>query len=81
MCVCFIQHAAHVPDDDSIVHLRFRSDFVLEIVFATLFAAANTCTCTEGTAAVASDGSCDVDGVEDCTACAAGYSLNGQVGR
>ena len=40
---------------------------------------ANVCTCTNGVAAVATDGSCESDGVEDCTACDDYYALNGQV--
>ena len=40
---------------------------------------AHSCTCTGGTAAVAADGSCDIDGAEDCTDCDVGYTLNGQV--
>ena len=42
-------------------------------------AVANTCTCTGGAAAVATDGSCEVNNAEDCTACGDGYTLNGQV--
>jgi len=38
-----------------------------------------TCTCTGGTEAVATDGSCEVDAAEDCTACNTGYTLDGQV--
>lgn len=44
-----------------------------------LSSSAHSCTCAGGTAAVATDGSCDVNGAEDCTACDAGYTLNGQV--
>lgn len=40
---------------------------------------ANTCSCSGGTAAAAGDGSCEVDGAEDCTACDGGWVLNGQV--
>jgi len=40
---------------------------------------AHICFCTGGTAAIATDGSCDVDGAEDCTACDEGFTLNGQV--
>jgi len=43
------------------------------------FSCANLCTCNGGMAAVAGDGSCEVDGAEDCTACDGGYNLNGQV--
>ena len=44
-----------------------------------IFCTAHSCTCTGGTAAVAVDGTCNVDGAEDCTACNTGYTLNGQV--
>jgi hypothetical protein len=37
------------------------------------------CTCTNGTAAMWQYGGCDVAGAEDCSACNAGYTLNGQV--
>jgi hypothetical protein len=37
--------------------------------FNALVCEANTCTCTDGVAAVAEDGSCIVDGAEHCTAC------------
>ena len=39
---------------------------------------AHTCTCTGGTAAIASDGTCETDAAEDCTACDTGYTLKGQ---
>ena len=39
----------------------------------------NICTCTNGTAALASDGSCTTDGEEICGSCNPGFSLNGQV--
>ena len=35
--------------------------------------------CTGGTAATATDGTCEAGGDEDCTACDTGYTLNGQV--
>ena len=38
---------------------------------------AHVCTCTGGTAAIATDDSCEVDGAEDCTACETGYTAKG----
>ena len=65
---CTATATAKIQSQDTYIH--FSCTRVLWL--------ANTCTCTGGTAAVGTDGSCETDGAEDCTACDAGYWLNGQ---
>ena len=62
------------PDQTRLDYTRQKRQTVSLVVCL-----ANTCTCNDGTAAVANDGSCEVNGAEDCTACNTGYTLNGQV--